>query len=328
MRRRQFIALLGSGAIAWPMAARAQQPAVPVVGFISGGAAQADARFAAAFRKGLNETGYVDSQNVTVEYHWLEGRYDSVPALVSDLVRRQVTVIATPATPLAALAAKAATATIPIVFSAAGDPVQLGLVASLARPGGNVTGINYFSSELVAKRLRLLHDLVPKAVRIAVLVNPANALTAEPTLREVQEAAHTIGLQIQIFNAKSIGEIDAAFATLANERPDALFVGGDAFFFSRRGQIATLAAREKIPAAFASSDAAVAGGLMSYSTDLADVLRQVGVYTGRVLKGEKPADMPVMQQTKFEFTINLQTARALGIEVPPAVLSIADEVIE
>ena len=282
----------------------------------------------AAFRKGLDEIGYVDSQNVTVEYHWLEGRYDSVPALVADLVRRQVTVIATPATPVAALAAKAATATIPIVFSAAQDPVQLGLVASLARPGGNVTGINYFSSELVAKRLRLLHDMVPKAIRIAVLVNPANALTAEPTLREAQEAAHTIGLQIQIFNAKTVDEIDATFAALANERPDALFVGGDAFFFSRRGQIATLALREKIPAVFASSDAVAAGGLMSYSTDIVDMMRQVGVYTGRVLKGEKPTDMPVVQQTKFVFTINLQTARALGIEVPPAVLSIADEVIE
>ena len=328
MKRREFITLLSGAAVAWPRAARAQQSGMPVVGFISGGAAEADARFAAAFRKGLTETGYVDSQNVTVEYHWLEGRYDSVPALVADLVRRRVTVIATPATPVAALAAKAATATIPIVFSAAGDPVQLGLVASLARPGGNVTGINYFSSELVAKRLRLLHDFVPKAVRVAVLVNPANALTAEPTLREVQEAAHIIGLQIKIFNAKTIDEIDAAFATLANERPDALFVGGDAFFFSRREQIATLAAREKIPAVYASSDAAAAGGLMSYSTDLADVLRQVGVYTGRVLKGEKPADMPVLQQTKFVFTINLKTARALGIDVPPAVLSIADEVIE
>ena len=328
MRRREFITLLGGAAAAWPLAASAQQLALPVVGFITGGSDGPSGRTTAAFRKGLNEIGYVEGQNVTVEYHWLEGHYDSVPALVADLVRRQVTVIATPATPLAALAAKAATATIPIVFSAAEDPVQLGLVASLARPGGNVTGINYFSSELVAKRLRLLHDMVPKAVRIAVLVNPANALTAEPTLREVQEAAHTIGLQIQIFNATTVDEIDAAFATLANERPDALFVGGDAFFFSRRGQIATLALREKIPAVFASSDAVAVGGLMSYSTDIVDMVRQVGVYTGRVLKGEKPADMPVVQQTKFVFTINLQTARALGIEVPPAVLSIADEVIE
>ena len=202
MRRREFIILFGGAAASWPLVARAQQSGMPVVGFISGGAAEADARFAAAFRKRLNETGYVDGQNVTVEYDWLEGRYDSAPALVADLVRRQVTVIATPATPAAALAAKAATMTIPIIFSAAGDPVQLGLVASLARPGGNVTGINYFSSELVAKRLRLLHDLVPKAVRVAVLVNPANALTAEPTLREVQEAAHIIGLQVQISTQK------------------------------------------------------------------------------------------------------------------------------
>jgi len=328
MKRREFITALGSAAAAWPLVARAQQPKMPVVGFIAGGSPDVDARYEAAFRKGLNETGYIESQNVTVEYHWLEGRYDSVPALVADLVRRQVTVITTPATPVAALAAKAATATIPIVFSAAGDPVQLGLVASLARPGGNVTGINYFSSELVAKRLRLLHDLVPKADRVAVLVNPANALTAEPTLREVQEAAHTIRLQIQIFNASTIGDIDAAFASLARERPDALFVGGDTFFFSRRAQIATLAAREKIPAAFASSDAVAAGGLMGYSSDLPDVYRQVAVYTGRVLKGEKPADMPVLQSTKFIFAINLHTARALGIEVPPAVLSIADEVIE
>ena len=327
MNRRDAIALLGGASVSWPSAVRAQA-VMPVVGYITGGSGGPLERTTAAFRKGLNEIGYVDSQNVTVEYHWLEGRYDSVPALVADLVRRQVTVIATPATPVAALAAKAATATIPIVFSAAEDPVQLGLVASLARPGGNVTGINYFSSELVAKRLRLLHDMVPKATRIAVLVNPANALTAEPTLREVQEAAHAIGLQIQIFNAKTIDEIDAAFSTLASERPDALFVGGDAFFFSRRGQIATLALREKIPAVFASSDAVAAGGLMSYSTDIVDMMRQVGVYTGRVLKGEKPADMPVVQQTKFVFTINLQTARSLGIEVPPAVLSIADEVIE
>jgi putative ABC transport system substrate-binding protein len=326
--RREFVTTLGGAAVGWPLVARAQQSAIPVIGYIAGGSPDADALLAAAFRKGLNETGYVDSQAVTVEYHWLEGHYDSVPALVADLVRRQVTVITTPATPLAALAAKAATTTIPIVFSAAEDPVQLGLVASLARPGGNVTGINYFSSELVAKRLGFLHDLVPKAVRIAVLVNPANALAAERTLREVREAAYTVGLQIQIFNAKTIDEIDAAFATFANERLDALFVGGDAFFFSRREQIANLAAREKIPAVFPSSDAVAVGGLMGYSSDLPDSSRQVGVYTGRVLKGEKPADMPVLQSTKFIFAINLHTARALGIEVPSGLLSIADEVIE
>ena len=282
----------------------------------------------AAFRKGLNETGYVEGQNVTVEYHWLEGQYDRLPALVADLVRRQVAVIATPANTLAALAAKAATATIPIVFGVAEDPVQLGLVASLARPGGNATGINFFSQEVVAKRLRLLHDLVPKAVRVAVLVNPANASTAESTLRDVQEAAPTIGLQIQILNARTIGEIDAAFASLARERPDALFVAPDGFFTSRRVQFATLTARDKIPATYSNRDFVAAGGLMSYGTDLADMFRQVGVYTGSILKGAKPADLPVLQSTKFEFVINLQTARALGIEVPPALLAIADEVIE
>ena len=286
-----------------------------------------NARYVAAFRKGLNETGYVEGQNVTVEYHWLEGQYDRLPALMADLVRRQVAVIATPGN-VPALAAKAATATIPIVFGVGDDPVKLGLVASLARPGGNATGINFFVQEVVAKRLRLLHELVPKAVRIAVLVNPANASAAETTLREVQEAAPTIGLQIQILNATTIGEIDAAFAILARERPDALFVAGDAFFISRRVQFATLTARDRIPATYSVREHVAVGGLMSYGTDLADAFRQVGVYTGNILKGAKPADLPVMQSTKFEFVINLQTARTLGIEVPPGVLSIADEVIE
>ena len=327
MRRRDFITLLGSAA-SWPIAARAQQPTMPVVGFIHGGSDDVLARDAAAFRKGLNETGYVDSQNVTVEYHWLEGRYDRLPALVADLVRRQVAVIATPATPVAALAAKAATATIPVVFGVPEDPVKLGLVASLARPGGNVTGNNFFNTEVIAKRLRLLHDLVPKAVRVAVVVNPSNAVLTETTLRAVQEAAPTIGLQIQILNASTIGEIDAAFAALARERPDALFVAPDAFFASRRVQFATLTARDRIPAAYSQRSSVEAGGLMSYGTDNADMFRQVGVYTGSILKGAKPADLPVVQATKFEFVINLQTARALGIEVPPGLLSIADEVIE
>jgi putative tryptophan/tyrosine transport system substrate-binding protein len=326
MKRREFIAGIGATA-AWPLVARAQQPALPVVGFIRDGSADASARFAAAFRKGLNETGYVEGQNVTVEYHWLEGQYDRLPALVADLVRRQVAVIATPGE-VPSLAAKAATATIPIVFGVGGDPVQLGLVASLAQPGGNATGINFFVHEVTAKRLRLLHDLVPKAVRIAVLLNPANATAAEPTLRDVQAAAPNMELQIQVLNASTIGEIDAAFATLAREHPDALLVAADAFFVSQRMQFATLMARNRIPAAYSVRELAAAGGLMSYGTDLADMIHQVGVYTGSILKGAKPSEMPVLQPTKFDFVINLQTARALGIEVPPGLLTIADEVIE
>jgi putative ABC transport system substrate-binding protein len=328
LRRREFITLLGGAAASWPLAARAQQPALPVVGVVSGQSSDSDARNAAAFRKGLNETGIIEGQNVTVEYHWLEGQYGRLPALMADLVRRQVAVIATTGNLAAALAAKAATATIPIVFGVPEDPVKLGLVASLARPGGNATGINFFFNEVLAKRLRLLHDLVPKAVRVAVLVNPANASTAESTLRAVQEAAPTIGLQIKVLNARTSGEIDAAFATLARERPDALFVAPDAFFSSRGVQFATLTARDRIPASYATRQIVIAGGLMSYGTDLADVSYQVGVYSGRILKGAKAADLPVVQSTKFEFVINLQTARTLGIELPPGLLSIADEVIE
>ena len=327
MKRREFITLLG-GAAAWPLAARAQQSAVPVVAFINGGSADASARFVIAFRKGLNETGFVEGQNVAVQYHWLEGKYDQLPALVADLVRRQVAVIATPGSVPAALAAKAATATIPIVFSAAEDPVQIGLVASLARPGGNATGINYFAREVVAKRLRLLHDLLPKAARVAVLLNPKNAGSAEATLRGVQEAAPALRLQIQILNATTVAEINAAFASFARERPDALFLAGDGFFTDRRVQFATLTARDKIPATGATSDFVKAGGLMSYGTDLTETYRQTGVYTGRILKGEQPADLPVLQSTKFEFVLNLQTAQALNIEVPPGVLSIVDEVVE
>jgi putative ABC transport system substrate-binding protein len=328
MRRREFITLFGGAAVAWPLAARAQQPALPVVAFIRDGSADASARFVAAFRKGLNETGYVEGQNVTVEYHWLEGQYDRLSTLVADLVRRRVAVIATPGTAQAALAAKVATATIPIVFGVGDDPVKLGLVASLARPGGNATGINSFVQEVVAKRLRLLHELVPKAVRVAVLVNPANASSAESVLRELQQAAPTIGLQIQILNASTIGEIDATFATLARERSDALFVAGDAFFFDRRVQFATLTARDRIPATYAVRELVAAGGLMSYGPDLAEMFRQVGVYTGKILKGAKPADLPTVQSTKFEFVINMQTAKALDIEVPPTLLAVADEVIE
>ena len=326
MRRRTFITLLG-GAAAWPIMARAQQPAMPVVGFIRDGSADANARYVVAFRKGLSETGTLEGQNVTVEYHWLEGKHDRLPKLLGDLLPRQVAVIAT-AGAVPTLAAKAATGTIPIVFSLGQDPVSLGLVASLARPGGNATGINFINTELTAKRLRLLHDLVPKAVRVAVLVNPGNASIAESTLRDVQEAAPTLGLQIQILKASTISEIDAAFAILERERPDALFVAGDAFFASRAVQFATLTARGRIPATYSRRDYVAAGGLMSYGTDFTDSFRQVGVYTGKILKGAKPADLPVVQSTKFEFVINLQTARSLGIEVPPGVLAIADEVIE
>jgi len=313
--------------MAWPLAARAQQPRMPVVGFVFGGSATARAPVP-AFRKGLSETGYLEGQNVTVEYHWLENQYDRLPALVADLVHREVAVIATPGSTPAALAAKAATAAIPIVFGVPQDPVQLGLVASLARPGGNATGINFFYTEVIAKRLRLLHDLVPKAVRVAVLVNPANAPVTESTLRETKEAAQTIGLQIQIFNAATISEIDAVFTTFARARPDALFVGPDAFFTDRRVQFVTLTARDRIPSAYSNRELVEAGGLMSYGTDLADMFHQVGLYTGRILKGAKPADLPVLQSTKFEFVINVHTARALGVEVPSGLLAIADEVIE
>jgi putative tryptophan/tyrosine transport system substrate-binding protein len=326
VRRRNFITLLG-GAAAWPLAARAQQPAMPVVGFIRDGSAEANARNAAAFRKGLNETGYIEGQNVTVEYHWLEGQYDRLPALLGDLVRRQVAVIATPGTTLA-LAAKAATTTIPIVFGVGEDPVKLNLVASLARPGGNATGINFFANEVVAKRLRLLHELVPKVARVAVFVNPGNPSVAATTIRDVQEAAPTIGVKIQTFNTATIGEINAAFATFERERPDALFVAGDAFLISRAVQLATLTARDRMPATYPVRDVVTAGGLMSYGTDIRDMFHQVGAYTGKILKGAKPADLPTLQSTRFEFVINIQTARALGIEVPPGLLAIADEVIE
>jgi putative ABC transport system substrate-binding protein len=284
---------LGSAA-AWPLAARAQQRAVPVIGFVHGGSADGSASYVAAFRKGLSETGYVEGRNVTVEYHWLDGQYDRLPALMADLVLRRVAVIAAPFQP-AAIVAKAATAAIPIVFGVADDPVKLGLVASLARPGGNATGFNFFFGEVVAKRLGLLHELLPKAVRVAVLVNPANAMVADAALRGVQEAARAIGLQLHVLNATTIDEIDAAFATLARERPDALFVGPDALFVSRRVQFANLAAFDRIPAAFDVRDYVAAGGLMSYGTNLADMFRQVGVYTGNILKGAKPANLPVMQ---------------------------------
>jgi putative tryptophan/tyrosine transport system substrate-binding protein len=327
MRRREFITLLG-GAAAWPLAARAQQPAMPVVGLVTGGSPEAAVRMGGGFRRGLNEGGYVEGQNVTVEYQWLDGQYDRLPSLMADLVRRRVAVIATPGSNPAALAAKAATTTIPIVFGVGADPIELGLVASLARPGGNATGINFFVADIAAKRLGLLHDLVPKAVRIAVLINPANASTAEATLRDMPEAARAIGLQIVVLNASTGREIEAAFATLVRDRVDALFVGADAFFNSRRVQLANMAARHAIPTAFAVREYVDAGGLMSYGTSLADMYRHVGAYSGRILKGARPADLPVLQSTKFELVINLQTARMLGLTVPDKLLVAADEVIE
>jgi putative tryptophan/tyrosine transport system substrate-binding protein len=327
VKRREFITLIG-GAAAWPLAARAQQPAMPVIGFVDLGSAVASAHWAAAFRNGLDETGYSDSKNVTVEYHWLEGRYDRLPALMAELVGRRVAVITTPASIPASLAAKAATAAIPIVFGVGEDPVKLGLVANLARPGGNATGINFFTAEVVPKRLGLLRDLLPAAVRIAVMINPGNAATAETTVREVQKAAGALGLQIQVFEASTSREIDAAFAAIARARAEALFVAPDSFFVSRRVQFVTLAAHNGIPAVYSSRNYTEVGGLMSYGTDILDSIRQVGVYAGKILNGAKPADLPVTQSTKFELVINLQTARALGLEVPPGLLTAADEVIE
>ena len=328
LRRREFISLLGGAAAAWPLAARAQQAAMPIVGLVGPRSPEESTRLGAAFRKALYETGYIEAQNVMVEYHWLEGKYDRLPALMADLVRRRVAVIATPAFTAAAPVAKAATTTIPIVFGVAEDPVKLGLVASFAQPGGNATGINFLAAEVMAKRLGLLHDLVPKAIRIAVLINLANAPTAETTLRETSEAAHHLGLQIQILNASSSREIEAAFATLVRERPDALFIAPDGFFTSRRVQFVTLAAHQRVPAAYPQREFVEVGGLMSYGSDISDVYRQVGVYTGQILKGAKPADLPVVQSSKFEFVINLQTARALGLEVPLGLTAGADELIE
>jgi putative tryptophan/tyrosine transport system substrate-binding protein len=326
VKRREVITLLGGAAAAWPLAARAQQSALPVVGFVNAGSPHAS--WSNAFRQGLNETGYVEGRNVMVEYHWLEGQFSRLPELMADLVRRRVAVIATPAGNYAAQAAKAATTTIPIVFSVGDDPVRLGLVTSLARPDGNATGINFFVQEVATKRLGLLHDLVPKAVRLAVMINPANVPTYEVNLQEIPKAARAIGLQIQVLNASTSPEIEAAFATIVRDRADALFVAADAFFATRSVQIATLAARHGIPASYSTRAYTDVGGLMSYGASATDAARQVGVYTGQILKGAKPADLPVLQSTKFELVINLQTARALGLEVPNALQLLADEVIE
>ena len=327
IRRREFITLLG-GAAAWPLAARAQQPGVPVIAFVNGATADNAPRNANAFRKGLTETGFLEGQNASVEYHWMAGQYERLPGLIADLIRRRVAVIATPGFPDGAVAAKAATTTIPIVFGVPDSPVKLGLVSSLARPGGNATGINFFAQEVTAKRIGLLHELVPKAARIAVLVNPASPSTTEQTLEGAQEAARALGLQVLFINANTVGEIDTAFATLARERAEALIVSGGGFFNSRRVQLATLAARERLPTAFSAREYVEVGGLMSYGTSIPDMFRQVGIYTGSILKGADPADLPVLQPTKFEFAINLSTAKALGLDVPPTLLARADEVIE
>ena len=325
MRRREFITLLGSAA-AWPLAARAQQPAMPVIGFLNPTSPDTIADRLRGFRQGLKDTGYVEGDNVTIVYRWAEGQNDRLPELAADLVRRQVAMIAAFAS--AALAAKAATTTIPIVFVVPEDPVRLGLVTSIARPGGNLTGINIFSGELAAKRLELLRELVPAATRVAVLVNPADAAGAETMVRDVAPAARTLGLQIQVLNASTSREIDAAFATLGRERPDALFVGSDPFFTSRRVQLANLASRHMVPMTSSTREIAEVGGLMSYGSNIPDVWRQAGTYTGRILKGAKPADLPVVQASKFELVINAQTARMLGLTVPPMLLVRADEVIE
>jgi len=327
MRRREFITLVGGAAAAWPLAVRAQQPAMPVIGYLDPRSPDAISERLRAFRQGLKETGYVEGENVAIEYRWAENQLDRLPVLAADLVRRQVAVI-TPAGIPSIFAAKAATSTIPIVFMTGDDPVRVGLVASLARPGGNLTGIGFLTTELAAKRLELLRELLPKAARVAILVNPASAAQTEATVREVEPAARTMGLQIQVFNANTSREIGAAFESMERERPDALFVAPDPFFAARRVQLAHLATRYAVPAIYVGREFAEAGGLMSDGANIADAWRQAGVYTGRILKGTKPADLPVVQASKFELVINAETARMLGLTVPPTLLARADEVIE
>jgi putative tryptophan/tyrosine transport system substrate-binding protein len=316
------------GAAAWPLVVSAQQPAMPVIGFLSVTSAHEQPHWLAAFHRGLSEAGYVEGQNVSIEYRWAEGRYDQLPELAADLVRRQVRVIAVPASNPGALAAKAATSTIPIVFSVGDDPVKLHLVASLAHPGGNATGINLLVAELATKRFGLVHEMVPGAARVAVLVNPANTASAEATLKGLEETARATGLQLQVLNASTLGQINEAFESIARERVEALLVAPDSFFATRRVQFAILAARHRVPVIFSTRDFPAAGGLMSYGTDIVDAYRWIGIYAGRILKGAKPADLPVLQSTKFELVINLQTARVLGVDVPPTLLASADEVIE
>jgi len=327
MRRRDFISLVGGSTVAWPLAARAQQQAMPVVGFLGTTTPDDFADRVAAFRGGLKEAGYIEGKNVVVEYRWPEGNYDRLPTLAADLVRLQVAVIAAVGGEPSPLAAKAATATIPIVFSIGGDPVRLGLVASLNRPGGNITGVNFFQSDLGAKRLGLLHELLPKASVIGMLVNPTFG-DAETHVRDAKEAALPLGVQIHVVRARTTDDFDTAFATLAQQKIDALLLANDAFFLSERRKLIALAARYAIAAVYFWREFAVDGGLMSYSPSLSQAYRQVGIYTGKILNGAKPADLPVVQATKFEFVINLKTAKTLGLTFPSGLLAIADEVIE
>jgi putative ABC transport system substrate-binding protein len=326
VKRREFITLLG-GSAAWPLAARAQQ-AMPVIGFLHPASPDVLTQPTAAFRKSLNDVGFVEGQNLAIEYRWANNEYERFPALAADLVRRQVSVIAVPSSTPGTLAAKAATTTIPIVFAIGGDPVALGLVASFSRPGGNLTGVSLLNVATVAKRLWLLHELVPTTKAVALLVNPSNRWQTDAETRELQAAARTLGLELHILNASSDGELDTVFTTLVQRNASALVVQSDPFFVSRRDRLVALAALHAVPAIYGRRDIAVAGGLMSYADDIADSYRQVGIYCGRILKGEKPADLPVIQPTKFEFIINLKTAKTLGLTFPSGLLAIADEVIE